>query len=237
MEINEDRKKELKELQFKLGYLFSDLTLLQKALTHSTYVNESQDKDIKDNERLEFLGDSVLGFVISDFLVQKFPTYTEGMLSKLKAYIVSERHISQIAKEIDLGSYLYVGKGEEISGGRNKPSILTNTYEAVIGGIYLDGGLSMSNRVIIKTMSDKIMTMGKKMLVPDYKSMLQEYSQKKFGEIPLYEVVTETGQNHNPTFEVQVVIKKEVYAVAKAGSKKKAEQKAAYEFLKENKII
>ncbi|MGA1823187.1 MAG: ribonuclease III [bacterium] len=237
MEINEDRKRELKELQFKLGYIFSNLSLLQTALTHSTYVNESQDKDINDNERLEFLGDSVLGFAISDFLLQKFPTYTEGMLSKLKAYIVSERHISQIAKDIDLGLYLYVGKGEEISGGRNKPSILTNTYEAVIGGIYLDGGLSMAKRAIMKTMKEKIMTMGKKMLVPDYKSMLQEYAQKNFGEIPSYEVVTETGQNHNPTFEVQVLIKNEVYAVAKAGSKKKAEQKAAYEVLKEKNII
>ncbi|MGA1867394.1 MAG: ribonuclease III [bacterium] len=237
MNIHEDRDKEFTQLQLKLGYLFSNQSLLQEALTHSTYVNESQDKEIRDNERLEFLGDAVLGFVTSDFLLQQFPTYSEGMLSKLKAYIVSERHISQIAREIDLGFYLYVGKGESISGGRNKSSILANTYEAVIGGIYLDGGLSMAQRVIINTMSANIIAMGKKMAVPDYKSMLQEYSQKKYGEIPLYEVITETGKNHNPTFEVQVLIKNKVYAVAKAGSKKKAEQKAACEALKRKKII
>lgn len=227
----------LKELQFKLGYIFLTPSILKKALTHSTFVNESQEKDIKDNERLEFLGDSILGFIISDFLYQKFRTYSEGMLSKLKAYIVSEEYLSEIAKEIDLGPYLKLGKGEGSSGGRNKPSILANTYEAIIGAIYLDGGLSMAKRLIEKNMEEKIITLGKKMFVPDYKSMLQEYAQKEFGTIPKYELISETGKNHSPIFEIQVVIQDEIYASGTAGSKKKAEQAASAQALKKINLI
>jgi len=235
--MQSDETEKLKDLQFKLGYIFFNPSLLKKALTHSTFVNECQEKDIRDNERLEFLGDSILGFIISDFLHQNFLTYSEGMLSKLKAYIVSEEYLSIISKELDLGTYLKLGKGEEVSGGRNKSSILANTYEAIIGAIYLDGGLAMTKRFIVKDIKNKIIKLGKKMLVPDYKSMLQEYAQKEFGTIPKYELVSETGENHSPIFEIQVIIQDKIYATGTAGSKKKAEQTAANQALKKINML
>lgn len=228
-----NRMDELEDLQAHLGYIFQDATILETALTHKSYVNEAPDKEkIKDdNERLEFLGDAVLGLVISDFLINRFPYYAEGQLSKLKGFIVSESFLFEIAMELNLGDYLILGRGEENSGGRQKHSILADACEAIVAAVYLDGGVDRAYDFIMRHMEERIITVTNLMYVPEYKTILQEYTQDEYGCVPTYIVVSEKGEDHNPEFEVNIFIEERLCGKGKGGSKRKAEQDAAYNAL------
>lgn len=210
--------------QESINYTFKDESLLIQALTHKSYANE---KGVPDNERFEFLGDAVLNLIVSDYLIKRFPEYTEGDLSKLKAFIVNENTLSRIAEELHLGDYLLLGKGEEITGGRRKTSILADTLEALIAAIYLDGGFDAASSLVIRFISREIHEMDAKGILYDFKTELQEYSQRIFGSLPYYRITGEYGPNHEKTFEVEVTINGEIYGRRTGNSKKEAEQSAA----------
>lgn len=228
--MDSKRKEELEIFQNELTYLFKNSFLLNQALTHKSFVNENIEAACEDNEKMEFLGDAVLDLVISDYIIKKYPHYPEGDLSKLRSAVVSESSLVKIAKGIDLGKYLLLGKGEEQSGGREKKSLLANALEAIIAAIYLDSGLNEANKFIIhqfaKTVAESVKTH------QDYKTSLQEYTQREFNCVPHYRVVTECGPDHKKTFEIEVVIKNNMSGKGIGNSKKEAEQKSAEDVLK-----
>lgn len=219
--------KDLSFLQKRLSYSFTEPKLLRQALTHKSYLNESKDKTVKDNERFEFLGDAVLDFIISEALVERFPELPEGDLSKMKAKVVSEGTLARIAKGIDLGSFLFLGKGEEITSGRGKSSLLADAMEALIAAIYLDGGFAAVREVVLKEFDLPLQETTRPDLVVDYKTELQEYCQQAFGLLPYYRVIQESGPDHQKTFEVEIEIRGKTFGVGIGKSKKEAEQKAA----------
>lgn len=217
--------KEPKEFQQKIGYQFNDEKLLTQALTHSSYANEKHMKKLSDNERLEFLGDAVLEIISSDFLYKNYTDQPEGELTKLRASLVCEPTLAICAKEIGLGDYLRLGRGEDLTGGRGRKSILSDALEAVIGAIYLDGGFANAkefiHRFILKDLENK-------KLFFDSKTILQEIVQANFKEVISYHLIGEEGPDHNKTFRVAVHIGEEEYGVGEGRTKKAAEQEAAY---------
>ena len=217
---------QLTPLQDNLGYRFKDIHLLIKALTHKSYVNEKTES-IKDNERFEFLGDSVLGLIVSDYLVKKYLHYSEGALSKIRASVVNEGCLATLSRRINLGKYLFLGKGEDLSGGRNKSSLLANAFEALVGAIYRDGNLETVTRILLPLLENEINSYADTCQFLDYKSDLQEYTQNKLFCIPTYKVSNEIGPDHDKRFDVAVVIRDEVYGQGIGRSKKEAEQAAA----------
>ena len=221
-----------RDLQKKLSYYFINIDLLLEAITHKSYVNENPDLNYKDNERLEFLGDAVLDLSISSYLVENFPHYQEGELSKIKSMMVSEASLAKIAAELDLGEYLLLGKGEEHTGGRKKESLLANALEAVIAAIYLDGGLPAADGFIRMVFVAQIQTITREGISLDYKTDLQEYCQGHDLELPSYRVSKEMGPDHKKTFEVELLIDGEVLGLGIGKNKKEAEQRAAKETLK-----
>ena len=222
IEVSSDRAKEVASLQETLGYVFSDLKLLNKALTHKSYVNE-RNETLKHNERFEFLGDSVLDIVVSDYLVHQFSDYAEGTLSKIRAAVVNESCLADLARKIELGKYLLLGKGENLSGGRDKPSILANAFEAVAGALFRDGGLESASRVFLPLLKVEISKFADSWSFRDFKSDLQEYTQNQFVCTPSYKVTNELGPDHAKEFEIVVMIKNKGFGK----SKKEAEQAAA----------
>jgi ribonuclease III len=223
------RKEQLKELERALNYRFHRVELLNHALTHKSYVHE-QREPAQHNERLEFLGDVVLGLVISDYCYVRFADLAEGELSKLRASLVNEGNLAQIARRLQLGSYLLVGRGEELTGGRAKASLLADTFEAVVAAIYLDGSLAEVYQVVLRCFQEDLDTVrheGYK----DYKSELQEYTQDKFGCIPTYLIVREHGPDHAKVFEVELAIRGQLQRLGTGKSKKEAEQEAARKVL------
>lgn len=224
--LTKDQKAELSQLQENLGYSFKNIKLLVKALTHKSYVNENHES-LKHNERFEFLGDSVLDLIISDYMVRKYSDHKEGALSKIRAAVVNETCLAELAREIDLGKFLFLGKGEELSGGRKKASLLANAYEAVAGAIYYDGGLETAARVLLPFLKNEIGKYVDTKEFRDYKSDLQEYTQNKLICIPAYKVTRETGPDHEKEFEVIVLVKDKVKGKGVGRSKKEAEQAAA----------
>ena len=226
IEVSSDRAQEVASLQETLGYVFSDLRLLNKALTHKSYVNE-RNETLKHNERFEFLGDSVLDIVVSDYLVHKFSDYAEGTLSKIRAAVVNESCLADLARKIELGKYLLLGKGENLSGGRDKPSILANTFEAVAGALFRDGGLESASRVFLPLLKVEISKFADSWSFRDFKSDLQEYTQNQFVCTPSYKVTNELGPDHAKEFEIVVMIKNKVMGKGFGKSKKEAEQAAA----------
>ncbi|MCC7203278.1 MAG: ribonuclease III [Nitrospirae bacterium] len=226
-------KEELtRDLQKRLSYHFINIDLLREAITHKSYVNENPELNAKDNERLEFLGDAVLDLSISSYLVEHFPDYQEGELSKLKSMMVSEPSLSRIASELDIGEYLLLGRGEEHTGGRKKESLLANALEAIIAAIYLDGGLPAADGFIRMVFVSQIQAVTRDGISLDYKTDLQEYCQGHNLELPLYRVSKETGPDHRKTFEVELLINGEVLGLGIGRNKKEAEQRAAKEALK-----
>jgi ribonuclease III len=225
----EARKEQLAALERALGYRFHRLELLNHALTHKSYVHE-QREPVQHNERLEFLGDAVLGLVISDYCYGKFANLAEGELSKLRASLVNDGNLARIARRLELGSYLLVGRGEELTGGRAKASLLADTFEAVLAAIYLDSSLRDVYRVILQCFQEDLNTVlheGYR----DYKSELQEYTQEKFGCVPTYSVVRERGPDHEKVFEVELAIRAKLQGLGLGKSKKEAEQDAARKVL------
>jgi len=214
-----------------LGYSFNNQELILQAFRHPSYVYEKDELGISDNQRLEFLGDAVISLAISHLLMESFPEIKEGDLSKYRASLVSESGLYHIARELHLGDYLLLGKGEEQTNGRKKPSIISDAFEALIGAIYLDGGFAEALRIIAKLFSPLLnkITLGKS--INDFKTELQEYSQDTFQSPPEYRVEKETGPDHDKTFYVSVYLKEKLMGLGKGKSKKEAEQNAAKEAL------
>lgn len=213
----------------KLKYTFNNTALLEEALRHSSFVNENRELNLKDNERLEFLGDAVLDLAISHILMEKFPDMKEGDLSKFRATIVNESGLFKIAMSLGLGDYIFLGKGEELTNGREKSSILSNTVEALIGAVYLDAGFDKTREIIDILFSAMITDIKARRGNSDFKSMLQEHTQNLFKALPEYQLIDESGLPHDKTFIVSLSIKGAVVAQGKGKSKKEAEQKAARE--------
>ncbi|MBQ7131728.1 MAG: ribonuclease III [Oscillospiraceae bacterium] len=212
-----------------IGYEFSDKSLMETALSHSSYANESKISR-QSNERLEFLGDSVLSIVVSQYLFNHFSHLPEGELTKIRASLVCEKSLFEFALQINLGDYLFLGKGEASSGGRTRPSILADAFEAVIAALYLDGGMENAERFILKFIPDDL-DKAKKSSFSDYKTILQEIIQKNPEERIEYILVGSQGPDHNKVFIVEVRLNSNVIGKGTGKSKKQAEQNAAREAL------
>jgi len=220
----------LAELQEKIGYRFKDKELLLRALTHRSFAFE---KDRKENyEVLEFLGDAVIGLIVSEELIKRFPDKTEGELSQIRAYLVSESSLSELARSVGLGDYLLLGKGERLSGGKEKSSLLCDVFESLFGAIYLDGGFYEARRVFLERFLKKMWEILESAVTyKDFKSYLQEITQKEFKVVPTYTLLKSEGPEHDKTFTVECRVN-ELRTVATGKSKKSAEQQAAKEMLK-----
>lgn len=229
--MTSDEKKRIKEFEKKLGYSFKKRDILKQSLTHRSYTNENNLSPLEHNERNEYLGDAVLELVISHLLFENFEEHPEGELSKLRAAVVNEAELADIARNLELGKYLFLGKGEEQTGGRDKSSILSDAYEAVLGGVFLDRGLKKAFPLIEKHFEQIIEKVGAEGFVKDYKTRLQEAVQSKFHVTPSYKIIKSHGPDHNKIFEVNVVVKDVLYGIGKGSSKKGAEQSAAKEAL------
>ncbi len=220
-----------KRFETNIGYEFKAKEILLEALTHSSYANEHRTMNIKDNERLEFLGDAILDLVVSDFLYKKHKNLPEGDLSKLRASIVCEAFLIMAAKEINLGEFMRLGKGEEMTGGRQRTSVLADAFEAVIGAIYLDGSLDDAKEFINQFIISFMESLAANKTIKDYKTMLQEANQKESKDPLSYVVVSEEGPDHDKYFVVEVEHNGLVLGKGCGRTKKEAEQKAAYEAL------
>ena len=214
------------ELEARLGHTFRDPVLCETAMTHTSWLNEASQPERSDNERLEFLGDAVLDLVVSDVLMRRFPDRREGDLSRARAALVSETALAQVALAIDLGRYIQLGKGEERTGGRTRPSILANTLEALMGAIYVDAGFDVVAVVAARLFEDRVEDVDRHAR-SDYKSRLQERAQALWQTAPVYEVVAEEGPDHDKRFEVALSLAGRPYGRAVGRSKKEAEQGAA----------
>lgn len=222
---------DLSEFESKLLYKFKISDLLAESLRHSSFVNEQTDTDLRDNERLEFLGDAVLNLVIGHILMQRHPDLKEGDLSRMRANLVNESQLAAIAGKIDLGDYIQLGKGEIQTKGRKKRSILANTFEAVIAAVYLDGGFDAAFKIVDDHFSFLINSVTAPTANHDYKSQIQEFVQVTHKMIPIYRVIHESGPDHDKTFRVQLKVDQlQTEGVGK--SKKAAEQDAARKGLK-----
>lgn len=224
--MTEDKNLEL--FQEKIGYKFKNVALLYEALSHSSFANEKKGRH--SNERLEFLGDSVLSIVVSNYIFHHEQKMPEGQLSKLRASLVCEKALFGFAKEIDLGEHIMLGKGEENSGGRSRPSIVSDAFEAVIAAIYLDGGMKAASKHILRFMP-KDLRRRESVSFRDYKTILQEIVQKNPEERVEYVLVGETGPAHDKTFTVNVMLNSNIIGAGVGPSKKSAEQQAAKEAL------
>ncbi len=221
--------KKLESFMQKIGYTFHNELLITTALTHSSYANEWK-RGLKNNERLEFLGDSVLSLVVAEHLFEHYKHLPEGELTKLRASLVCEKSLHTFAKKIDLGSMLLLGKGEEHTGGRERPSILADAFEAVIAAVYLDGGFEQAKKYVLKFIPTSLDTHGSVGL-QDFKTILQEIIQKNKEEKIEYVLTLESGPDHNKRFEVEVHLNSNVIGTGIGHSKKQAEQNAAKEAL------
>jgi ribonuclease-3 len=223
---------EFGELQARIGYTFRDIGLLEQALTHRSRAAEDLSGGVIDNELLEFLGDAVLGLVVADVLVHQYPHYDEGQTSKLKASVVSTRSLADHAERLGLGPHLLLGRGEDKSGGRGKPALLADTYEALVAALYLDGGLEAAATFLRRELKAAIDAGATDAVVgQDFKSALQERLQALGRPLPDYVVAGETGPDHQKVFEIEVRVGAEVLGRAAGRSKKAAEQDAARQAL------
>ncbi len=222
-----ENTKRFEKLLNQLEYRFNKPELLFQAFMHASFVNEQPHLDLMDNERLEFLGDAVLDLAISHILMERFGHAKEGDLSKFRAMVVDESALFRVSGPLNLGEFLFLGKGEEQCRGREKPSILANTMEALLGAIYLDAGFEKSLEIINKLFTPLIENLDTQDLPSDFKSLLQEYTQKSHKTLPLYRLADESGPAHDKTFQVELSINEKVLATEEGKSKKEAEQRAA----------
>jgi len=216
-------------LEKRLNYTFKDKQLIIEALTHKSH------KQPYNNERLEFLGDAVLDLVVGEYLFKKFPKSNEGILSKIRASLVNESGFTLLARELNLGSYIFLSLAEENNNGRNKSSLLSNAFEAIMGAVYLEAGLEVAKDISIKLLEECHPKIDLDSLSKDYKTALQELTQATHGVTPVYEVLGSTGPDHKKEFEIAIVLNDTTIAKAKGKSKKDAQQKAAQKALKELK--
>ena len=215
----------IKDLEAALGYRFHNITLLQNALTHSSYANEHWHDSLRSNERLDFLGDSILGMVVAEYLYRNFPDRPEGELTRMRADMVCENSLARIAEQVDLGKHLLLGNGEEQGGGRNRPSILADAVESVIAASFLDGGMAAAEGIIRRFVLSNVPVSKLKNL--DYKTSLQELVQQKKNQQLSYQMVGEKGPDHDKEFFVEVSLNGTVVGKGSGSSKKRAEQDAA----------
>lgn len=216
------------ELEIKLGYTFKNIKLLETALTHSSYANENKHLKLECNERLEFLGDAVLGMVAAEYLYDSRDMLPEGQMTRLRASMVCEQSLAETAERLGLGKYLKLGKGEQHSGGSRRPSILADAVEAVIAAVYIDGGFKKAVSIIRKFILKPV---GAETVKRDYKTVLQEEVQKKSGQVLEYKLTGEYGPEHNKSFEVEVLLNGCAIGCGIGRSKKEAEQNAAKQAL------
>ena len=227
-------QRDLSTFEDRLGYRFVSRDLLTRALTHKSYSHEARHESALDNETFEFLGDSVLGFVIGDILFKQFPALDEGALSKMKAYLVSATSLAEKARSYGMGDVIYLGVGEEKSGGRKKESLLANLFEAMIAAIYLDGGIAPARELIERSFGKDIESIdAEDLLFKDYKTALQELAQGQGLQLPEYSVVQEVGPDHEKRFIVEVKVGSLV-ARGEGSSKKEAQQEAAKHALRDH---
>lgn len=224
------------QLEKVINYQFKNRNILKIALTHSSYANEMRDKKTKYNERLEFLGDSVLGIIISEHVYNSHPEFKEGELTKMRSKIVCESTLAEVASEIELGEYMLFGKGEAATGGRNRRSILADAMEALIAAVYLDGGFDVVKPIVFQLMNDKIDMAQKGLIVDDYKTHLQEVIQTNKENRIKYELIDERGPDHRKLFRTAVKLNQVVIGIGEGRSKKESEQEAAKMALRSGKI-
>ena len=223
---------EIKKVEKEIGYTFKQKELLKKALTHTSYAYE---KKVESNEKLEFLGDSILEFISSKYLYQNYPNLKEGEMTKVRATVVCEKSLHKIAQKHNFSDFLYLGKSEQVTGGKNRPAILADSVEAIIAAMYLDGGLDKAEKFIIENLKDEIEIATKHVGDKDYKTVLQEKLQEH-GDVKIeYEITKEIGPDHNKSFEAQVSLNGKVLAKGKGKSKKEAHMEAAKKALENMK--
>ena len=223
----------IKDLEAAIGYHFQNITLLQNALTHSSYANERWHNSLLSNERLEFLGDSILGMVVAEYLYRNFPDRPEGELTRMRADMVCETSLAAIANRLDLGKHLLLGHGEERFGGRNRASILADAVESVIAASFLDGGMAAAEGIITRFVLCDVPV--SKLHNQDYKTALQELVQQKKNQVLCYRLIGESGPDHDKVFTAQVLLNDQVVGEGTGSSKKRAEQDAARVALEELK--
>jgi len=224
-------------LEKKLDYKFKNRILLKESLTHPSFQKRSLKDKKTNNQRLEFLGDSVLDLVVTGYLYRSFPSFSEGKLTKIKSVIVSKDILAKWANNLSLGKYIILGKGEDSTGGRKKLSILADCFEALLGAIYLDGGLQRAKKIISLFIKKETELIIKGKQGEDYKTLLQEISQKKIKCLPEYFLIKEKGPDHKKIFCIEVRLKKIAYGSGIGENKKEAEQEAARNALKKLKVI
>lgn len=217
----------LESLEKEIGYFFKNTDLLKTSLVHRSFGNENKKYRKINNERLELLGDAVLDLIVAEYLYKHFQNYSEGDLAKIKSMAVSEPVLAKVAKKLGMGNYLLLSKGEELTGGRERSSILGDVFEAVLGAIYLDSDFDTARKIVLKHLEQYIEHIEEDEDILDFKTILQEYSQKEYKTVPVYEVVSETGPDHKKTFEILVKIGDNAEAKGAGKSKKITEQGAA----------
>lgn len=217
----------LEKLETILGVHFKDKNLLRSAFIHRSYLNEHPEEKLPHNERLEFLGDAVLGIVVSEYIYSQYPQNPEGDLTNFRSSLVNAKSLSQAASSLKIGEYLYLSKGEEATGGRNRQYILANTFEALVGALFLDQGLGASRKFIQKYLLLHLPEIIEKKLYKDFKSLLQEKAQEELSVTPIYKVLEESGPDHAKTFQIGVYIGKKLFANGGGNSKQAAEQQSA----------
>ncbi len=227
------QNKDYTALEAKTGIVFKDTDLLARAFIHKSYINENRDEDLRHNERLEFLGDAVLELAATHYLFDKYPDEDEGKMTSFRSALVKGQHLAQVAEELELGTYLYLSKGEEKSGGREKKYILANVMEAYIGAIYIEHGYDVAEKFIGKFILYRLDDILEKGLHIDSKSRFQESCQEHEEHTPYYEMVKDEGPDHNKNFTMGAYINGTLIALGSGSSKQKAEEDAAYNSLKE----
>ena len=225
--MDKKRLEILHNLEEILAYHFRDINLLSTSLTHRSYVNEHRQLAISDNERFEFLGDAVLGLSVSDLIIKKYVTFPEGTLTQIRAALVNEKHLAQLARNLQIGNCLLLGHGEDSSGSRTKDSFLANAFEAVIAAVYLDCNFDNVKTIITKLIEPLLEDDNSCSEYFDYKTALQELCQKKYKTVPIYIVIDSRGPDHAKTFEVKIVIVNKISEIGSGKSKKEAEKQAA----------
>ncbi len=225
--LQPERKKELQLFERHAQIRFRELEFLDQAFTHRSYANEISDDYSSNNERLEFLGDSVLGMVVSEHLYTKLPDQPEGELARIKSFVVSEASLSEISKRLRVDNFILIGKGEEYSGGRSKKAILADALEAIIGAYYLDSGFMPVRAFVLRILIPEIDKVLENKHAKDYKTLLQEHVQKRMKTYPRYKVIQKSGPDHDKTFTIEVHIGDKSYGSGRGKNKKEAEQEAA----------
>jgi len=226
----------LEILEEKLNYKFQNINIIKEALTHPSY-NQKKNKGINNFQRLEFLGDSVLDLIVSEYIYYHLPSLSEGKLSKIKSVLVSRKVLAKWANKISLGEFLILGKGEDLTGGRKKTSILADCGEALIGAIYLDGGFQKTSQILLPYIQEELDILIKYNYIEDYKTLLQKVVQKEMNCLPSYRLIEEKGPEHSKIFCIMVEIKNSCYGIGRGNNKKEAEQQAAQDALKRLGII